>query len=164
MRRAGCYKGLKVPPRQPKRGRLWLNDGSCIRLRPERPNHVWAYDFVEDRTRDGRRFRRLCVVDEFTREALQLGSADVIDTLADLFVARGVPAHVRSDQGPEFVAEAVQGWIAGVGARTAFIEKASPWENGYVESFNGKLRDELLRAEVFNSLREAPLREAQVLI
>jgi len=154
-------EGLKVPQRQPKRGRLWLNDGSCIRLRPERPNHVWAYDFVEDRTRDGRRFRRLCVVDEFTREALairvarQLGSADVIDTLADLFVARGVPAHVRSDQGPEFVAEAVKGWIAGIGARTAFIEKASPWENGYVESFNGKLRDELLRAEVFNSLREA---------
>ena len=154
-------EGLKVPPRQPKRGRLWLNDGSCVRLRPERPNHVWAYDFVEDRTRDGRRFRMLCVVDEFTREALairvarQLGAADVIDTLADLFVARGVPAHVRSDQGPEFVAAAVKGWIAGVGAATAFIEKASPWENGCVEGFNGKLRDELLRAEVFNSLREA---------
>jgi putative transposase len=154
-------EGLKVPRRQPKRGRLWLNDGSCVRLRPERPNHVWAYDFVEDRTRDGRKFRMLCVVDEFTREALairvarQLGAADVIDVLADLFVARGAPAHVRSDQGPEFVAEAVKGWIAGVGAATAYIEKASPWENGYVESFNGKLRDELLRAEVFNSLREA---------
>ncbi len=158
-------EGLKVPRRQPKRGRLWLNDGSCVRLRPERPNHVWAYDFVEDRTRDGRKFRMLCVVDEFTREALairvarQLGAADVIDVLADLFVARGVPVHIRSDQGPEFVAEAVKGWIAGVGAATAFIEKASPWENGYVESFNGKLRDELLRAEVFN-----PRREAQVLI
>jgi transposase InsO family protein len=103
----------------------------------------------------------LCVVDEFTREALairvarKLGAADVIDVLADLFIARGVPAHIRSDQGPEFVAEAVKGWIAGVGAATAFIEKASPWENGHVESFNGKLRDELLRAEVFNSLREA---------
>jgi putative transposase len=155
-------EGLKVPQRQPKRGRLWLNDGSCVRLRPERPNHVWAYDFVEDRTRDGRKFRMLCVVDEFSRECLairvarKLGAADVIDVLSDLFILRGVPAHVRSDQGPEFVAEAVKGWIAGVGAATAaFIEKASPRENGYVESFNGKLRDELLRAEVFNSLREA---------
>ena len=152
-------EGLKVPRRQPKRGRLWLNGGSCIRLRPERANHVWAYDFVEDRTRDGRRFRMLCVVDEFTRECLairvarKLGAADVIDVLSDLFIARGTPAHVRSDQGPEFVAEAVKGWIAGVGAAAAFIERASPWENGYVESFNGKLRDELLRAEVFNSLR-----------
>ncbi len=154
-------EGLRVPRRQPKRGRLWLNDGSCVRLRPERPDHVWAYDFVEDRTRDGRKFRLLCVVDEFTREALairvarKLGSAEVIDVLADLFVARGVPAHIRSDQGPEFVAEAVKGWIAGVGAATAFIEKARPWENGYVESFNGKLRDELLDCEVFDTLREA---------
>jgi transposase InsO family protein len=154
-------EGLKVPQRQPKRGRLWLADGSSVRLRPERPDHVWAYDFVEDRTRDGRKFRMLCVVDEFTRECLairvarKLGAADVVDVLSDLFIARGTPAHVRSDQGPEFVAEAVKGWIAGVGARTAFIEKASPWENGYVESFNGKLRDELLRAEVFNTLREA---------
>ena len=122
-----------MPRRQPKRGRLWLNDGACVRLRPERPDHVWAYDFVEDRTRDGRKFRLLCVVDEFTREALairvarKLGAAEVIDVLADLFLARGVPAHVRSDQGPEFVAEAVKGWIAGVGAATAVIEKASPW-------------------------------------
>ncbi|MDT8315431.1 IS3 family transposase [Roseomonas mucosa] len=154
-------EGLKVPQRQPKRGRLWLADGSCVRLRPERANHVWAYDFVEDRTREGRKFRMLCVVDEYTREALairvarKLTSADVIDTMADLFVARGTPAHIRSDQGPEFVAEAVKGWIEGVGARTAYIEKASPWENGYVESFNGKLRDELLNGEVFNTLREA---------
>jgi putative transposase len=154
-------EGLKVPPRQPKRGRLWLNDGSCVRLRPERPNHVWAYDFVEDRTRDGRKFRMLCVVDEFTREALairvarKLGSADVIDVLTDLFIARGVPAHIRSDNGPEFVAKAVQGWIGGIGAKTAYIEPGSPWENGCVESFNGKLRDELLDCEVFNTLREA---------
>jgi len=153
--------GLKVPPRQPKRGRLWLNDGSCVRLRPERPNHVWAYDFAEDRTRDGRKFRMLCVVDEFTREALairvarKLGSAEVIDVLADLFIARGVPVHLRSDNGPEFVAKAVQGWIAGIGARTAYIEPGSPWENGDVESFNGKLRDELLNCEGFNTLREA---------
>jgi putative transposase len=154
-------EGLKVPPRQPKRGRLWLNDGSCVRLRPERPDHVWAYDFVEDRTRDGRKFRILCVVDEFTREALairvarKLGATDVTDVLADLSIARGVPAHIRSDNGPEFVAEAVRGWIAGVGARTAYIEPGSPWENGYVESFDGKLRDELLDCEVFNTLREA---------
>jgi putative transposase len=124
-------------------------------------NHVWAYDFVEDWTRDGRRFRMLCVVDEFTREALairvarSLTSSDVIDVLADLFLTHGRPAHIRSDQGPEFIAAAVKDWIAGVGARTAYIEKASPWENGYVESFNGKLRDELLNREVFNTLREA---------
>jgi transposase InsO family protein len=154
-------EGLKVPARQPKRGRLWLNDGSCVRLRPERANHVWAYDFVEDRTRDGRKIRMLNVVDEFTRECLtirvgrKLGSADVIDVLADLFIARGTPGYIRSDNGPEFVATAVKGWINGVGAKTAFIEPGSPWENGYVESFNGKLRDELLNAEVFNTLAEA---------
>jgi putative transposase len=156
-------EGLKVPARQPRRDRLWLADGSCVRLRPERPNQVWAYDFVEDRTRDGRKFRMLCVIDEFTREALairvarKLDSTDVIDTLADLFVARGVPGHIRSDQGSEFTATAVKGWIAAVGAETAYIERSSPWENGYVESFNGKLRDELLNAEVFNSLREAQI-------
>lgn len=154
-------EGLKVPARQPKRGRLWLNDGSCIRLRPERANHVWAYDFVEDRTREGRKFRMLNVVDEFTRECLairvgrKLGSADVIDVLADLFITRGTPGHIRSDNGGEFTALAVKGWISGVGAKTAFIEPGSPWENGYVESFNGKLRDELLSAEVFNTLAEA---------
>ena len=154
-------EGLKVPARQPKRGRLWLNDGSCIRLRPERPNHVWAYDFVEDRTRDGRKFRMLCVVDEFTRECLairvarQLGAAEVIDVLADLFIARGVPTHIRSDNGAEFTATTVKGWITGSGAKTAYIEPGSPWENGYVESFNGKLRDELLACEIFNTLAEA---------
>jgi putative transposase len=128
-----------------------------------------GYDFVEDRTRDGRKFRMLNVVDEFTRECLsirvarKLGSADVpdarassgIDVLADLFILRGAPGFIRSDNGPEFVAIAVRGWIGAVGARTAFIEPGSPWENGYVESFNGKLRDELLNAEVFNTLAEA---------
>jgi len=154
-------EGLRVPARQPKRGRLWLNDGSCVRLRPERANHVWAYDFVEGRTRDGRKIRMLNVIDEFTRECLcirvgrKLGSADVIDVLTDLFIARGTPGFVRSDNGPEFVAVAVKGWISGVGAKTAFIEPGSPWENGYVESFNGKLRDELLNMEVFNTLLEA---------
>jgi transposase InsO family protein len=156
-------EGLKVPARQPKRDRLWLTDGSCIRLRPERPNQVWAYDFVEDRTWDARKFRMLCVVDEFTREALairvarRLDSNHVIEVLADLCLVRGVPEHIRSDQGPEFIATAVKDWIAAVGAKTAYIEKSSPWENGYVESFNGKLRDELLNVEIFNSLREAQI-------
>ena len=154
-------EGLKVPSRQPKKGRLWLNDGSCVRLRPERPNHVWSYDFVEDRTHNGRKFRMLNVIDEFTRECLairvdrRLKSTDVIDILSDLFILRGVPGHVRSDNGPEFIARAVREWIAAVGARTAFIEPGSPWENGYCESFNSKLRDELLNGELFYSLAEA---------
>jgi putative transposase len=152
-----------VPAKQPKRDRLWLADGSCIRRRPERPNQVWAYDFVADRTRDARKFRMLCVIDEFTREALairvarRLDANHVIEVLADLCVVRGVPEHIRSDQGPEFIATAVKDWIAAVGAKAAYIEKSSPWENGYVESFNGKLRDELLSVEIFNSLREAQI-------
>jgi len=154
-------EGLKVPGRQPKRSRLWLNDGSCIRLRPERPNHVWSYDFVADRTHDGKAYRMLCIIDEFTREALairvarRLSSTDVIVALCDLFIMRGVPAHIRSDNGPEFIAAALREWIAAVGARTAYIEPGSPWENGYVESFNGKLRDELLNGEIFYTLAEA---------
>jgi transposase InsO family protein len=154
-------EGLKVPHKQPKRGRLWLNDGSCLRLRPAYPNHVWSYDFVEDRTHDGRRFRMLNIIDEFTRECLairigrKLNSSDVIDILSDLFILHGVPGHVRSDNGPEFVAKAVREWIAAVGANTAYIEPGSPWENGYCESFNAKLRDELLNGEIFYSLKEA---------
>ena len=154
-------EGLKVPAKQPKRGRLWLNDGSCIRLRPEHRDHVWSYDFVEDRTHDGRKFRTLNVVDEFTRECLairvarKLNSSDVIDVLSDLFILRGVPGHVRSDNGSEFIAQAVQDWIKAVGAETAYIAPGSPWENGYVESFNARLRDELLDGEIFYSLREA---------
>ena len=154
-------EGLKVPAKQPKRGRLWLNDGSCIRLRAERPNHVWSYDFVEDRTHEGRKYRMLNIVDEFTHECLairiarKLKSADVIDVLSDLFILRGVPGHVRSDNGPEFVAKAVQEWIATVGAKTAYIAPGSPWENGFIESFNARLRDELLDGELFYSLKEA---------
>ena len=154
-------EGLKVPARQPKRGRLWLTDGSCIRLRPEHPNHVWSYDFVEDRTHDGRKFRLLNVIDEFSRECLairvgrRLRSTDVIDALSDLFVLRGVPGHIRSDNGPEFIAKAVQEWIAAVGARAACIAPGSPWENGFCESFNARLRDELLDGEIFYSLEEA---------
>ena len=125
-------EGLKVPARQPKKGRFWLNDRSCVRLRPERANHVWSYDFVEGRTHDGRKFRMLNVIDKFTRECLairidrKLKSTDVIDVLSDLFIVRGVPGHVRSDNGPEFIAKAVREWIAAVGARTAFIEPGSP--------------------------------------
>lgn len=156
-------EGLKVPRKQPKRGRLWLNDGSCIRLRPERPNHVWAYDFVADRTHDGRGFRMLTVIDEFTRESLAVEARrsfkaqDVLEVLAELFIQRGPPEHIRSDQGPEFVAKAVRSWLGRLGVQTLFIEKASPWENGYNESFNGKLRDELLNGEIFYSLREAQI-------
>jgi len=156
-------EGLKVPHKQPKRRRLWFNDGSCVRLRPERRNHVWSYDFVEDRTHDGRRFRTLNIIDEFTKEALairvarKLNSTDVVDALTDLFILRGVPEFIRSDNGPEFIAEKVRAWIAAVGAMTAFIEPGSPWENGYCESFNARFRDELLDGEIFYSLREAQI-------
>lgn len=137
-------EGLKVPQKQAKKGRLWLNDGSCVRLRPERPNQVWSYDFVQDRTRDGRAYRTLNIIDEFTREALmirvkrKLNSTDVVDALTDLFILRGPPEFIRSDNGPEFVAQKVRDWIAAVGAKTAFIEPGSPWENGYCESFNAR--------------------------
>ena len=154
-------EGLKVPAKQPKRSRLWLADGSCLRLRAERPNHVWSYDFVEDRTHEGRKYRMLNIVDEFTHECLairidrKLKSVDVIDVLSDLFILRGVPERLRSDNGPEFVAKAVQDWIAAVGAKAAYIAPGSPWENGFIESFNARLRDELLDGEIFYSLAEA---------
>ena len=154
-------EGLKVPSKQPKRERLWLNDGSCIRLRPERPNHVWAYDFVTDRTSNGKAFRMLTVVDEYTRECLaitvdrKLNSTHVLETLAELFIRKGPPNHIRSDNGPEFCAQAVKTWLSRLQVKTLFIEPGSPWENGYVESESGKLRDELLSGEVFTTLREA---------
>lgn len=154
-------EGLKVPGRQPKRKRLWLNDGSCVRLRPERRNHVWSYDFVHDRTHDGRPVRLLTVLDEYTRESLtivtkrRLTSHDVLSTLGRLFVQYGVPQYIRSDNGSEFTAKAVREWLGRLGVGTLFIEPGSPWENGYIESFNGKLRDELLSREVFMTLREA---------
>jgi len=156
-------EGLKVPSKQPKRGRLWLNDGSCIRLRPEYPNHVWSYDFVEDRTHDGRKYRMLNIIDEFTRECMtirigrKLKSTDVIDVLSDLFILRGIPTHVRSDNGPEFIAQALRDWLAAVESKTAYIMPGSPWENGYCESFNSKLRDELLNGEIFYTLKEAKI-------
>jgi len=156
-------EGLKVPAKQPKKGRLWFNDGSCVRLRASHPNHVWSYDFVHHRTDDGRVFRTLNLIDEFTRECLairvkrKLNSIDVIDVLTDQFILRRVPSYIRSDNGPEFIAEAVRKWIGAVGAATAYIEPGSPWENGYVESFNARLRDELLNGEIFYSLKEAQI-------
>jgi transposase InsO family protein len=154
-------EGLKVPQRQPKRKRLWLNDGSCIRLRPAYPDHVWSYDIVKDRTSDGRALRLLTIIDEYSRECLAIDvgrhmtSEDVLDRLVQLFVDRGAPAHLRSDNGGEFTATAVRKWLGRVGVGTLYIEPGSPWENGYGESFNGKLRDELLAREVFDTLLEA---------
>jgi putative transposase len=154
-------EGLKVPQKQPKRGRLWLNDGACVRLRPTHRNHVWSYDFVADRTQDGRAIKILTVIDEYSRESLAIVAArkiksdDVLHCLTDLFVKHGPPEHIRSDNGPEFTAKAVRNWLGRIGVKTLFIEPGSPWENGYNESFNGKLRDEVLNGEIFYTLREA---------
>jgi len=154
-------EGLKVPQKQPKRSRLWLNDGSCMRLRPQHRDHVWSYDFVHDRTKNGRPLKILTVIDEYTRECLSLRverrmtSEQVLETLAGLFVYRGVPDHIRSDNGPEFTAHVVRDWLAKVGVKTLYIAPGSPWENGFNESFNGTLRDQLLNGEIFYTLREA---------
>ena len=154
-------EGLKVPKKQPKRKRLWLNDGSCVRLRPAFKNHVWSYDFIMTRTHDGRAVKILTIIDEHTRECLSMDVArritkdDVLERLADLFVRRGVPKYIRSDNGPEFTAQAVRDWLEDLGVTTLYIEPGSPWENGYVESFHGRLRDELLNGEIFYTLLEA---------
>ena len=156
-------EGLKVPQKQPKRGRLWLNDGSCVRLRPEHKDHVWSYDFVLARTDEGRAFRILNIIDEYTRECLsilvkrKISSQEVIDQLFHLFIFRGIPRHIRSDNGSEFTAREVRGWLGRLGVKTLYIEPGSPWENGYIESFNGKLRDELLNREIFTTLTEAKI-------
>jgi putative transposase len=153
--------GLKVPKRQKKRGRLYLNDGSCIRLRPYWPNHVWSYDFVAERLANGQPIRMLTVIDEYTRKCLAirvertLKSDDVLDVLSDLFITEGTPAYIRSDNGSEFTAKILKDWLHTLKINTAFIEPGSPWENGYNESFNGRLRDELLNGEVFYTLKEA---------
>ena len=154
-------EGLKVPQKQPKRGRLWMTDGSCVRLRPTHRNHVWSYDFVADRTHDGRALKMLTVIDEYERDSLailtrrRIRSDEVLHCLADLFLIRGIPDYIRSDNGPEFTAKQVRNWLQRVGVKTLFIEPGSPWENGYIESFNGKLRDELLNREIFYTLKEA---------
>ena len=154
-------EGLKVPQKQKPRGRLWLNDGSCVRLRPEHPNHVWSYDFVSAFTHDGRTVRMLNLIDEYTRECLaihvrrRINSISVIDVLADAMMEHGIPEYIRSDNGPEFVAEVLRKWLASTGSATLYIEPGSPWENGYCESFNSKLRDEFLNGGIFYSLKEA---------
>lgn len=154
-------EGLKVPKKHLPRARLWLTDGSCIRLRPEYANHVWSYDFVSARTHDGRGLRLLTLIDEFTRQSLaiivarRLNSWNVIETLADVMLQYGVPKFIRSDNGPEMTADIVRQWLPKVGSTTLYIEPGSPWENGYNESFNGKLRDECLNGEIFYSLKEA---------
>ena len=138
-------------------------DGSCVRLRPECPNHVWSYDFVQDRPHDGRIFRTLNIIDEVTKEALaikvkrKLKSTDVVDALIDLFILRGPPEFIRSDNGAEFIAKKVRAWRGAVGGKTAFITPGSPWKNGSCESFNARFRDELLNGEIFYTLREAQI-------
>jgi putative transposase len=154
-------EGLKVPLKQAPRGRLWLNDGSCVRLRPTHRDHVWSYDFAAARTHDGRALRLLSVMDEYTRECLamrverRLGAEEVLECLTALFTERGVPEHIRSDNGTEFTSGVVREWLKNLGVRTLFIEPGSPWENGYIESFHGKLRDELLDREILDTLWEA---------
>lgn len=156
-------EGLKVPSKQPKRKRLWLADGSCIRLKPEYENHVWSYDFVSDQTHDGRKFRILNIIDEHSKKSLvslvqrRINSWDVILTLADLFLEYGIPKHIRSDNGPEFIAKRLVSWLKGLEVGPLFIQPGSPWENGYCESFNGKMRDECLDGEIFYSLKEAKI-------
>ena len=153
---------MRVPQKQRKRRRLpGSSANGCVRHRATRRNHVWSYDFLTERTEDGRQLRILVVIDEFTREFLAIEVArsftarDVIMTLQYLFAVRGAPEYLRSDNGPEFVAKEIQEWLARACVRTLYIQKASPWENGYVESFNGRLRDELLDRELFLSLPEA---------
>lgn len=154
-------EGLKVPKKQRKRARLWLADGSTVRLRPEHKNHVWSYDFVMDRTRDGRVLKILTIVDDFSRQCMAIEvkrsftSWDVIDVLTKLFVEHGCPKFIRSDNGPEFIAIALRKWFELLEIKPMYIEPGSPWENGYVESFNGKLRDEFLNGEIFYTLLEA---------
>lgn len=156
-------EGLKVPQKASKRARLWLTDGSLIRLRPERRNHVWSYDFVADRTHDGRPYKILNIIDEYTRQCLasfvarRIRSKDVILVLAELFLIHGLPEHIRSDNGPEFIAKELKAWLKLLEVKPLYIEKGSPWENGYCESFNGKMRFELLDGEIFYSLIEAKI-------
>ena len=156
-------EGLKVPQKQPQRGRLWLTDGSCSRRRPAYRHHVWAYAFLTARTHDGRPLKILTVLEKYSRECLaivvaqRLRSLEVLETLAELFVTCGVPVHLRLDNGPEFTATLIRQWLAALHVETLFIEPGSPWENGYLESFNGKLRDDLLDREIFYTLTEAPI-------
>jgi len=154
-------EGLKVPQKQRKKRRLGCSANGCVRHRTEHLDHVWAYDFVSDQTADGRTLKFLTVEDEYTREALaieverSLTSQEVIETLRYLFEVRGAPKFIRSDNGPEFIAQALREWLASSGVGTLYIEPGAPWENGYNESFNSRFRDELLNGELFTSVKEA---------
>lgn len=154
-------EGLKVPHRQPKRARLWLADGSTIRHRPEYKNHVWSYHFVSEQTHDGRKFKILNIIDEYSRELLisftarRIKSQDVTFILADLFLKHGMPHFIRSDNGPEFVAKELMKWFKSLDVKPLFIQPGSPWENGFIESLDGRMRDEFLNGEIFYTLTEA---------
>ena len=154
-------KTVCVSQKQPKHGRLWLTDGSCIRLRPDYKHHVWSYDFMFDKTTDGRDVKLLNIIDEHSRECLSIDversfkSQDVQYTLYELFLRYGVPDYVRSDNGSEFIAKKLRKWFSNIGVKTLLIEPGSPWENGYIELFNGKLRDEFLNRELFETIYEA---------
>ncbi|MBT8521130.1 IS3 family transposase [Polynucleobacter paneuropaeus] len=156
-------EGLKIPQKQPPRGRLWFNDGSCMRLRATAPNHVWSYDFVFIRDAYGGKIRMLTMIDEFSRKCLmihcarRIGSIQVIEQLANAMIDNGIPEYIRSDNGPEFIAKELRSWLSGIGVKTAYIEPGSPWENGFCESFNGTFRDNLLDGEIFYSLKEAQI-------
>ena len=166
-RRIWKEEGLKVRDKQPPRGRLWLNDGSCLRLRPESRNHVWSCDFVLVRDFHGRKIRMLTLIDEFSRRCLTVHCArhivadEVIEQLAHAMIVHGIPEHIRSDNGPEFVAIRLRKWLASIGVKTAYFEPGSPWENGYCESFNGTLRNELLILDCIQGVTyPRPIREA----
>jgi len=160
-------EGLKRPTKQTKKARITLNDGSCVRLRAMYKNHVWSYDFMHERTMDGRAVRILNIIDEHTRECLasipsrSFKSKDVIEILADLIVLHGHPDYIRSDNGPEFIAKELRVWLSSVGITTTYIEPGSPWENGYIESFNARMRDEHLNGELFGSLFEVQVLTAR---
>lgn len=154
-------EGYRVPRQQHKRRRLGSSENACHRHRPEHQNHIWALDFIFDRDEHGRPLKWLSIVDEFTRECPTLlcnrsiTSTDVIDELIRLMHTRGIPEHIRSDNGPEFIANAIRTWLDKAGVGTLYVEPGAPWENGYAESFHARLRDEFLNAEVFANLREA---------
>ena len=154
-------EGLKLPAKQTKRRRIFLSDGNCIRLRANHSNHVWSYDFVDDRSMDGRKIRWLNIVDENDHVCLASvprrswrGNA-VINTLSDIMLFRGVPEYIRSDNGSEFISKHLRKWLSDVGAITTYIEPGSPWENGFIESFNSRMRDEFLNGESFGNIHEA---------
>jgi len=158
--RLWCQEGLKVQKKQRKRLYTGTSANSCDKKRPEHYNHVWSYDFLTERLESGRRVRLLVVIDEYTRESLAIDVArsfrgrDVVELLRYLFAVRGAPAYIRSDNGPEFISIVVKKWLKKSGVETLYIAPGSPWENGYIESFNSRLRDELLNRELFLSIDE----------